>query len=130
MIVNDEPYRMQEKSGSIWTGHLPYTKHELWVANLQPLKILSYPRHTAKILLPLLFSSVSHLSQTWKTKHEEFHSGLIKCKHYYLSYSVSERARGGAVGWGTVLQAGRLRSDFFIDIILSAALWPCGWLSL
>ena len=40
------------------------------------------------------------------------------------------RARSGAVGWGTVLQAGRLRvrfpmvsSEFFIDITLSATLW-------
>jgi len=46
-------------------------------------------------------------------------------------------ASGGAVGWGTALQAGRSRVrfpvvslDFFIDIILPAALWPWGWLSL
>jgi len=46
-------------------------------------------------------------------------------------------ARGDAVGWGTALQAGRSRVrflmvslDFFIDIILPAALWPWGWLSL
>jgi len=41
-------------------------------------------------------------------------------------------ARGGAVGWGTALQAWCLRaqSEFFIDIILPAALRPWGWLSL
>ena len=46
-------------------------------------------------------------------------------------------ASGGAVGWGTALQAGRshvrfpmLLLEFFIDIILPAALWPWGWLSL
>jgi hypothetical protein len=40
-------------------------------------------------------------------------------------------ARGGAVGSGTVVQAGRLRVrlpmvslEFFIDTILPAALWP------
>jgi hypothetical protein len=40
--------------------------------------------------------------------------------------------RGGAVGWGTVLQVGTSRLRFqimscFIDIILLAALWLWGW---
>jgi hypothetical protein len=42
-------------------------------------------------------------------------------------------ARGGAVGRGTALQTGRSRVrfpmvslEFFIDIILPAALWPTG----
>jgi hypothetical protein len=44
---------------------------------------------------------------------------------------------GGEVGWGTALQTGRSRVrfpmvslEFYIDIILPAALWPWGWLSL
>ena len=48
-----------------------------------------------------------------------------------------QRARGGAVGSGTALQAGRSRVlfpvvtlKFFIDIILPAALWPWGRLSV
>jgi hypothetical protein len=41
------------------------------------------------------------------------------------------------IGWDTAVQAGRSRvwfpkvsSEFFIGIILPAALWPLGWLSL
>jgi len=55
----------------------------------------------------------------------------------WIAFTLYNRARGKAVGWGTVLQAGRSRVqfpmvslDFFIDIILPAALWPRGWLSL
>ena len=51
--------------------------------------------------------------------------------------SITGHAAGGAVGWGTVLQAGRSPVKFpmvslevFIDITLPGALWPWGWLSL
>ena len=55
----------------------------------------------------------------------------------YSWYSCLWGVRGGAVRWGTALQAGRSRVrfpmvslDFFIDIILPTAPWPWGWLSL
>ena len=51
--------------------------------------------------------------------------------------SFSYRIRRSAVGWGTALQVGRLRVrfpmvslEFFINIILPAAVWPWGRLSL
>jgi len=62
-----------------------------------------------------------------------FRRPIRKNKTVYGNLGV----RGGAVGWGTALQVGRTRVqfpmvslEFFIDIILSAALWPWGWLSL
>ena len=56
-------------------------------------------------------------------------------KNNYCLHRIG--VRGGAVGWGTALQAGRSRVrfpmvslEFFIDIALLAALWPWDWLSL
>jgi hypothetical protein len=54
-----------------------------------------------------------------------------------LSTSKRSEARGSVVGWGTTLQAGRSRVrfpmsslHFWIDLIIPAALWPRGQLSL
>jgi hypothetical protein len=55
---------------------------------------------------------------------------------YSLQHSLFG-ARCSVVGWGTILQTGSTRFrfpikslDFSIDLILPAALWPWGWLSL
>ena len=52
-------------------------------------------------------------------------------KEYWIQISHFRYYCGGAVGWGTALQVGRSRVlfpmvslEFFIDIILLAALWP------
>ena len=63
-------------------------------------------------------------------------SGLIL--FFFYSHSCGFLgARGGAVGWGTALQAGRSRVRFtmvslesVIDTKPPAALWPWGWLRL
>lgn len=60
------------------------------------------------------------------------------CRHvteYSVVYYVG--AFGSTVGWGTVLQARRMRVrfllvslEFFIGVILLVALWRWVWLSL
>ena len=56
---------------------------------------------------------------------------------YHDTFTQKRGVCGGAVGWGTALQAGSSRVrfpmvslKFFIDINLPAAIWPRGWLSL
>jgi hypothetical protein len=87
-----------------------------------PSKFL-FPQH----LLPSLQLDTMFLSFFWH---------YMAFGWFYITYPYYQRARGSAVGWGTALQVGRSRVrflmvslEFFIDII-SAALWPWGWLSL
>jgi hypothetical protein len=62
--------------------------------------------------------------------HASYHQQIV------LSYAV-KWARSGTFCWGTALQVGRSRDRFpmvslkcFVEIIIPAALWTRGWLSL
>ena len=86
-----------------------------WDSNPRPSSRLT-SHHTDYALLV-----VYKLKSTWNFVRQGYHIGV----------------RSGAVGWGTALQVGRSRVrfrmvslEFFIDIILPAAVWPWGWLSL
>jgi len=67
----------------------------------------------------------------YRLRYPAHHEGI------WTSIIIFLGARSSTVGWGTALQVGRSRVrfsimwlEFFIDIILPAALWSWGWLSL
>jgi len=90
---------------------------------------------TISLILYILFWSTETVNKViYLSSHICLFSYLI---YYTLYVSAMGHAAGGAVGWGNALQAGRSRVrftivslEFFIYIILPAALWPWGRLSL
>ena len=61
----------------------------------------------------------------------------VACNNNNNNKKKNTEANGGVVGWGTALQAGRswvrfqmVSLEFFVDVILPAALWPWGRFSL
>jgi len=94
------------------------------------------------LLILYVFCMIHSISSDFVPGH---HTVEMRCTQHILEIHCTLcevgtevfGARGGAVGCGTAPQARRLQVrfpmvslEFFVDIILLAALWPWGWLSL
>ena len=109
---------------NIWWGVLTM---KVLIMQSFPVSLLSSTLTQISSITPCSWTpTVYVLPLNWETKF-----------HTYTKKIGVGGAHGGAVGWGTALQARRSRVwflmvslEFFIDIILPAALWPWGWLSL
>jgi hypothetical protein len=94
----------------------------------------------------IYFISKLNYSLIFQTKHIHQETKIYDCRIYYrrgflslnnCSHFLRKWGMRWRSGWDTALQTGRSRVRFpmvslkiFIDIILLAALWPWGWLSL
>ena len=106
-------------------------------------KMLYVKRHAVAQVVEALRYKAHGGAVGWGTALQgtRWRSWLRHCATRHVVAQLVEalryKAHVGAVGWGTALQVGRSRVrlpmvslECFIDIILPAALWPCGWLSL
>jgi hypothetical protein len=122
--------------GILWSTCVLQTNFH-WLAQW---KVQQLPHRS--VTLPFNFNT-GHLHRDpmtrvnkYKRKADNLDFPLFFSIFYGCTYQRGG-ARGSVVGWDTALQVGRsqvrfpmVSLEFFIDIILPAALWPWSWLSL
>ena len=102
----------------------------IYIIIIIPVQTMKAYRESRGIAPPILNLGTR---PRWVVNHTLWYLHCCGNIHRYPCNGV----RGGAIGWGTALQAGRSGVGFsmvslenFIDIILPTALCPWGWLSL
>jgi hypothetical protein len=102
-----------------------------WCFGMQMVKIRILISNISSDIRTLCHPACSDLRQNTDTQIS------VDLHAISITFHCLKGARAGAVGWGTAIHVGRSRVrfpmvslEFFIDIILPAALWPRGTLSL
>ena len=99
--------------------------------------LTAVPISHTECVLPYCFATSLQQAKCARWRTQCTISTVEPVKEIFMWLCCGDGACGSAVAWGTALHAGRSRVrfpmlslEFFIDIILPAALWPWGGLSL